>query len=347
MVYLCERIKGNEIRSKEFRREEIGTKETETKEIGTKEIRILECRSLDTLAAVPEEIDGMPVTELAPYLFSSHENHDPAPRGEIFWWDPAEREVQTETPDLPLLKGDRLEELRLPPSLKKVGAYAFYNCERIRKMELYSTTLDWGAGVFTGCTGVENLTIHVDESRKSCMKEILAELRQTLSVVYLGNQEARLVFSEFFEEAVENTPARIVVTNTHGCGQKYRNAFVNTQFQFQEYDSLFPHVKVQEPETLVCRLALGRMQYPCHLSEKHRQMYQAYLEEHSLTAACEAVRCQDMEELKWLMDHIAYDGRQLDQIIETASRRENGTATSYLLDQKRAKGTVRRKRFQL
>lgn len=321
MAYLCERIKNRN---------------------QTYEIRILECRSLDSLAVVPEEAAGLPVTELAPYVFSGHEDYNAAPRGETFWW-PQEENSQ----ELPVLSGNRLEELHLPSSLKKVGAYAFYNCENIKKMELYSTTLDWGAGVFTGCIGVEELTIHVDENWKSCMKEILAELRQTLSVVYLGAQEARLIFSEFFEEAVENTPARILVTNTHGCGQKYRNAFVNTQFQFLEYDSLFPHVKVQESEDLVCRLALGRMQYPYHLSEKYRQMYQEYLEEHSLAAAYGAVRKQDMEQLQWLMEHITYQGEQIAQVTQAASRQGNESATSYLMDQQRAKGNVRRKRFQL
>lgn len=321
MAYLCERIKN---RNQAY------------------EIRILECRSLDSLAVVPEEVNGLPVTELAPYAFSSHEDCNADPPGETFWW-PWEEDSQEQ----PVLNGNRLEELRLPSSLKKVGAYAFYNCENIKKMELYSTTLDWGAGVFTGCIGVEELIIHVDESRKSCMKEILAELRQTLSVVYLGAQEARLIFSEFFEEAVENTPARILVTNTHGCGQKYRNAFVNTQFQFSEYDSLFPHVKVQETERLVCRLALGRMQYPCHLTKEYRQMYQSYLEDHRLAAAYEAVEQRDMEMLRWLMEHVAYDGDQMERVIEAAGRQEDGNATSYLMDQKRTRGNVRRRRFTL
>lgn len=321
MAYLCERIKN---RNQAY------------------EIRILECRSLDSLAVVPEEVNGLPVTELAPYAFSSHEDCNADPPGETFWW-PREEDSQEQ----PVLNGNRLEELRLPSSLKKVGAYAFYNCENIKKMELYSTTLDWGAGVFTGCIGVEELIIHVDESRKSCMKEILAELRQTLSVVYLGAQEARLIFSEFFEEAVENTPARILVTNTHGCGQKYRNAFVNTQFQFSEYDSLFPHVKVQETERLVCRLALGRMQYPCHLTKEYRQMYQSYLEDHRLAAAYEAVEQRDMEMLRWLMEHVAYDGDQMERVIEAAGRQEDGNATSYLMDQKRTRGNVRRRRFTL
>ena len=98
------------------------------------------------------------------------------------------------------------------------------------------------------------------------------ELRQSLVVSYVGKGQAMLIFSDFFEEAVENTPARILVTNTHGCGKQYRNAFVRTQFQFHEYDSLFPYVKVQEPESLVCRLALGRLMFPYELESAYQNL---------------------------------------------------------------------------
>lgn len=56
------------------------------------------------------------------------------------------------------------------------------------------------------------------------------ELREEQYVNYHSKQgEARLVFPEFFEEAVENTPARILETHTHGSGMWYRNCFVQTE----------------------------------------------------------------------------------------------------------------------
>lgn len=56
-----------------------------------------------------------------------------------------------EPEELSIVNGNALTELKLPRTLKKVGAYGFYNCENLRSLELYSTTMDWGAGVFTGC----------------------------------------------------------------------------------------------------------------------------------------------------------------------------------------------------
>ena len=95
------------------------------------------------------------------------------------------------------------------------------------------------------------------ENCKSCLREILSELRQTLDVDYrdgAGNLLCRLVFPEYFEESVENTPARIIMRQMHGCGHLYRYCFEETRFQVGEYDKLFPHVVVQELPGLVTRL---------------------------------------------------------------------------------------------
>lgn len=396
-------------------------------------IRILECRSLDSLAVLPDEINGLSVVELAPYLFSVHGSREDDAAAGTFWWSESElekpqaeikgaaaeqsgesaagrleelaagqpmepsteqMEKQTEAEqtedliagwekessaepesnlaaqdlwhDIPPLRGGRLEELRLPARLEKVGAYALYNCEKLKKLELYSTTLDWGAGVFAGCYGVEQVTIHADESRKSCMREVLAELRQTLEVLYLPEKaadetevqqrealpaatalSARLIFPEFFEEAVENTPARILVTETHGCGQKYRNAFVSTQFQFREYDSLFPHIQVQEPETLVARLALGRLMYPYRLEERYAERYREYLEEHAAAAAGWAVENGDMQALEWIFAHISCGGEMIAGLLDVAGACHNGAAVSFLMNRRREAGAVTRKRFSL
>lgn len=311
-------------------------------------ITILEYRSLDSLVAVPEQAGSRPVTALAPYLFSAHENYNDMGHPGAFWISESGRRLsREEAGELPVVKGDVLEELRLPSSLKQVGAYGLYNCSRLRKLELFSTTLDWGPGVFTGCQSVTDLRVHVDELQKSCLKEILAELRQTLTVTYDGEEKALLIFPEFFEEAVENTPARILVTNTHGCGQRYRNAFVQTRFQFQEYDSLFPHVQVQEPEELVTELALGRIMHPYHLSEEYKHRYMEYLKEHRTAAACQAVRRENMDHLTWLTEHVLYEKEDLKIVIETANRRGNMPAVSLLMNRARRQGAVKRRRFAL
>lgn len=314
-------------------------------------IRLLAYRGFDTLAVVPESIGGRPVRALAPYLFSAHKNYSDPDHLEAHWYSCfGEKLSEEEAMELPEVKGDALRELRLPSALRQVGAYALYNCGNLRRLEFYASTADWGTGVFTGCTAIEELSVHVDESGKSCLKEVLAELRQTLKVSCHGQEESRLIFPEFFEEAVENTPARILVTNTHGCGQKYRNCFVRTQLQFQEYDGLFPHVKVQEPEKLVADLALGRVMYPCCLSRRSREAYMEYLGDHRRAAACAAVEREDTESLLWLLDHLSYEAEDLKAVIDAAGRRGNPAAVSLLMDKTRTAGEergTRRRRFAL
>lgn len=45
-----------------------------------------------------------------------------------------------------------------------------------------------------------------------------------------GTLLAKLVFPEYFEESVENTPARIIMREMHGCGHMYRYCFDGTRF---------------------------------------------------------------------------------------------------------------------
>ena len=86
--------------------------------------------------------------------------------------------------------------------------------------------------------------MEADPREKSCLKEILSELNETVAVHYRERGEtgektllAELLFPAFYEEAVENTPARITETHVHGCGHRYRYCFENTQLLFREYDS--------------------------------------------------------------------------------------------------------------
>lgn len=196
---------------------------------------------------IPEEEEGLPVTALGAYVCS----------------------------------GSEIEEVHIPVGVKKIGAYAFYGCQQLKAVYMGGRALDLGTGLFADTPSMQFLDFTEFEGERSCFKDILSEIRQTLRVrVHRGNQEARLIFPEYFEESVENTPARILVTETHGCGHRYRYCFANREFQFAGYDELFPHVKVQESEELVTELAIGRILYPWGLSEKRRQMYLDYVREH-------------------------------------------------------------------
>lgn len=201
----------------------------------------------DSVVLIPEEEEGLPVTALGAYVCS----------------------------------GSEIEEVHIPIGVKKIGAYAFYGCQKLKAVYMGGRALDLGTGLFADTPSIRFLDFTEFQGERSCFKDILSEIRQTLRVrVHKGDKEARLIFPEYFEESVENTPARILVTETHGCGHRYRYCFANREFQFAGYDELFPHVKVQESEELVTELAIGRVLYPWGLSEKRCQMYLDYIREH-------------------------------------------------------------------
>ena len=284
-------------------------------------ISVRRCYGLDGIVQIPDRIDGKPVTGLEGYLFSETVRGRGVP--------PHEYEGEPE------LCGSQVKELVLPRYAKRIGAYAFYNCSGLRKLSCQSTVDDWGAGVFTGCTGIASLDICVREEGKSCFREILSELRQTLDVDYRREDVtllAKLVFPEYFEESVENTPARIIMREMHGCGHMYRYCFDGTRFDVGEYDRLFPHVTVQEKPELVTRLALYRLYWPWGLKEEAAKAYQDYIAAHAGDAA-EGILKRGERDILGLMARSGFMGRDgLGQMLDAASRGGNAADAALLMD---------------
>ena len=67
-----------------------------------------------------------------------------------------------------------------------------------------------GAGAFTGCKRLSKLHVRDMGQEKSCLREVLVDLNQTVTVEWLGKDGFQVLYPAFFEEAVENTPARII-----------------------------------------------------------------------------------------------------------------------------------------
>ena len=349
-------------------------------------IRILGCRSYDGEVIIPETIDGKPVTELAPYAFSEgwgRREMLAAAGSEIFLADSegnplpvhqpeaGESEAGASQMELPLPPPaccGHLTEIILPKTIKKIGNYAFYNCFELKSIRCYSSIADVGSGLFTGCTGVRNLDIHIVKGQKSCFKELISELRQELYVNYYSDEgQAKLIFPEMYEESVENTPARIIVREMHGCGHRYRYCFEQTDFRFQKYDELFPHILVQEPESVTAALVMGRLRFPVGLMEKYREVYETYLREHFAGAAKAAIRerkaetatgeefgatagpvsAQEMQLPYWLADRYGDTRERLDTVIELANEEKLPELLSFLMDLKHRRFAVKKRTFSL
>ena len=83
--------------------------------------------SLDGFARIPGQVEGRPVRELEDrYAFSE------TVRGQ--------EDLPGQWEDEPAVKGGRTHgSLRFPQTLRRVGAYAFYNCSQLKSLSFFST----------------------------------------------------------------------------------------------------------------------------------------------------------------------------------------------------------------
>lgn len=311
------------------------------------EIRILRCYGTSSRVVIPRELEGMMVTELADYAFAKEVEEEPE-----------------NTSGLPCICGTDLEELYLPDTIRRLGRYIFYNCIYFRKLSFYSNISFMGAGGFTGCGKLSRLVLH-QKPGASCLREILQDLKQPVTVdCYFGLQEeagknhtltaepekepdCRLVYPEFFEEAVENTPARIISTQTHGMGIQYRNTFRNTQIVFSEYDRLFETGKYNIDLINIIEMAAARLHYPYSLEEGARQEYESWLRAHLKEAAEYFLEQENKEELKWLADFLAGTKEEIQVIIQAANDRKDAETLSSLMYILHQRFPGKKKRFDL
>ncbi|MDO4518714.1 MAG: leucine-rich repeat domain-containing protein [Eubacteriales bacterium] len=269
---------------------------------------------------VPEKWENFPITQIDAYAFS----------------------------------GGHYRAISLPNTIRKIGRYAFYNCFELLRFSFATSISDIGAGAFTGCRKVRGLEVYQRDTKRSCFRDVLSEFTEEISVVYHTEEEAHLMFPEFYEEGIENTPARIIMTEIHGTGMYYRNSFVNGELQFSEYDRRFEMAKAQEYPGFLIRLVIGRLLYPYRLEDKAKTSYEQYLMEHPEDAVDYLVQTRDISELQKM---IAYDmsvpeGKDkiesLKKAILNAAQKAGWTeAVSYLMDRMRDAKPKRRMSFQL
>lgn len=308
---------------------------------------IWRCFSRTSSAVIPSELEGYPVVAIAPYAFSAHMD-EKLLNGKIY----------TSEEELPALCGNQLEEVMIPATVARAGRYCFYNCKNLRKISFTNTLKDWGSGVFTGCHQVSELEVVMYKDEMSTLKEVLVELQEPLTVDYEYRDsehgyKTKLVFPEYFEEGVENTPARIISTEMHGSGMWFRNCFQQRKFNFIEYDSRFFYAVSQEKFELLANMAEYRLRYPHGLLESHAVHYKEYLMEHRLEYGTFLLKKKEIEALMWFADLMFKETLPMEekmdwlsQMIEYAAQKEYQEAVSYLMDyQYRHKKVSKKKTF--
>ena len=268
----------------------------------------------DATLVLPDEIEGEPVAGIDDYAFARAEN---------------------------------LKEIWLPSFVTEIGRYAFYRCRELKKLILTDSLLDIGGGAFTGC-GLSEVEIHFQSGEKSCLKSIVDEIRFAIRAeLYYKNGVAKVLFPEHYEEAVENTPARILVTHHHGAGGYYRQCFYNRELDYKKYDELLFRTVVEEEPNIAAELVLNRLRYPFHLERKSKEAYEQYLKEHLEEGVKFLVETEDLDGFRFFCRENYWTEKTLGRAMEFAAQAQKTEILSFLMDEKHRRFPIKKKTFEL
>ena len=290
-------------------------------------IEIIRCYGTDSRVVLPEEINGISVVSAAPYAFSAHK--DDEEEAEVW-----ESEDAVSFGEERLLAGEEVQEIVFPDTLKEIG------CKKLERLEFSDTLMQVGTGAFTGCSGLKELVIHQKKGIKSCAKEILGELWQKIDVDFLyengeaSGKRAHMVFPEHYDEAVENTPARILFTEYHGSGTNYRQCFYNKELDFAEYDSLFDMAVVMDKLEVLVDMSFGRLRYPWQLSEKAKKQYEDYIRGNLKDIGEYLVESGNLNGLELLSREKLWNREGLEHSIDVASRKKDMEISAFLMNER-------------
>ena len=145
----------------------------------------------------------------------------------------------------------------------------------------------------------------------------------------------RILFPEHYEEAVENTPARILVTHHHGAGGYYRQCFYDRKLDYKKYDEIFFRAEAEEAPAVTAELSLNRLRFPFGLSESARAAYEGYMKEHLTDAVDVLFEAEDSEGIRFLLRQPYWTGEAMEHALEKAAARGETELFSFLMEEKR------------
>ncbi len=227
-----------------------------------------------------------------------------------------------------------LKVIDLPKNIEIIEDYAFYRCLALEEIYLYAGTRRLGCGAFMGCKKLKKIVIRDVEEDVYFLTEILYDFQYEVEVelYYKDGRVAKLTFPEYYEESVENTPARIIDIVFHGSGYKYRQCIRNRQMDYEKYDSLLPYAIAQEFTPTCIRIALNRLCTPLGLRETAKERYLEYLREQFAETAKLLCKEDALGEIQQLAEAGYFTEPVLQQFQKRASAMGRAEIGSFLLN---------------
>lgn len=300
---------------------------------------------------IPEYVDGLPVEEIAPYTFSDRKEREDT---DVLIWEEEYQKCGVLREKLSIACGESIREIHLPSKVQRVGNYAFYGCRNLNLFHATDRLSYMGSGVFTGCR-LRDVWIDFYEGEQSCLKEILTEIRYEIRAKLCYKKDnagitAKVIFPEYYADAVENTPARIVETHYYGSGGDYRECFYRRELDYGKYDSMFILSRARDEEETTAELALARLLYPYKLGEKAKRCYQDYIKEHMAKLVrvwLERLREHSAAVIDYCCREHLFTEETMEAAVLTASECGQAEIAGILMEERRRICGRRKKTFEL
>ncbi len=297
---------------------------------------------------LPDTAGGLPIRGIRPYAFSSESSAaEHLPEGAEIHTASAKGTAVPES-RFQFLGGRYLQEIGLPAGIRSIGEYAFYNCTRLARIRLSGGAVRVGNGAFMNCGDLAEIGFSASSGDQTCLFDLLAEIPGEIRVSFrCGAEHSVFLFPEYYEESVENGPARIFERKIVGVGYRYRQCFDGDRLKTAEYDRQFSICLPQmEPKTAL-RIALNRLKYPFNTREAARKQYLAYLAENAAAAALLAVRKDDPDGLSFLAGLGVLDRDSIGAAVEEAAHEGRAECLGVLLNERHLLFPDQEKTFDL
>lgn len=344
--------------------------------LGENSIRLIHMFGKSPLCIVPAVIDGMQVTELAPYCFSSKSLSEEL-----------KARVQSKVgidADMTELSDRYIQNIILPDGIRKIGRLAFYNCRNLARIELPADIESVDGDAFMNCTKLSNLVMCGDPKTRSCLKQILAQISWLVRVSWVSNSDinehmsnseagtlagslmydnvqnsmqnstqyrtiAQACFFEYDQTYDEIGPAHIFKLNMNGEGFRARQSFNDQVFVWKQYDDTFEEAKAQESERDLLDMAFYRLVFPYELDDTAKRVFCEYVKAHGENLGEMLIQKRDVSLLERYLDLVDTDGNSLadaqtvTDMVAKAAAADWGEGSVILLRFKKKYLTVSRK----
>ena len=313
--------------------------------IKNNEVNIVRCYGTASYIVLPETIDGCSVTSVSPYCFSSRKRKEDV--------DVLSTLIKNESLDIDedtIIAGETIESVTFPDNVESIGNYIFYGCKNLKEIRFSDKLKDIGSGAFTGCGAIRHLEVRLINSNKTCIKEILGDLWQRIDVTIVNTntgEVSELVFPEHYEEAVENTPARILYTQHHGSGNDYRQCFYNKELDYFKYDSLFAIAVARDDIHQLEDQVFKRLKTPVSLVDKHKEEYIKFIKDNYKVIIEDLVDKDRTDLVELIGKYNIWNNEMLDFAADTASSYGRTEILSIVMNKRRKATPVKRKKFVL